>query len=109
MTHALITCPWNNGVGISAFNCVSDHRIEAKQALQLQFDMEGHLELPVVWVWAVSWSYIWETRTVAKKPELYKIRADLEARVSFLRETRRHKGTAISIASMINNLHNNGC
>ena len=53
-----------------------------------------HQELPVVWFLAVAWSSMWESRKLSRGPELYRIRADLEAKVSLLRETRQSESAA---------------
>ena len=41
---------------------------------------------------------------MGKKPELYMVRADLEAKVSLLRETRKFNNQAEMITTMITNL-----
>ena len=46
---------------------------------------------------------IWDSRKMGRRPELYKVRADLEAKVSLLRET-RHSETAEIISLMISRL-----
>ena len=57
-----------------------------------------------MWFLAVAWNSIWESRRVGKRPELYKVRADLEAKVSLLRETSRHSESAEKISTMISKL-----
>ena len=71
--------------------------------MQLQLDLESSLELPVVWFLAGAWSSIWESRKLGRRTELYKVRADLEAKVSLLRET-RHGEAAEHISLMISKL-----
>ena len=78
--------------------------MQDQDVLHLQIDLEDHLQLPVVFVLAVVWSMIWESRRLGRRPELYKVRAELEARVSLLRETRRHAEAADEITSIISNL-----
>ena len=75
-----------------------------EQAIRLHFDIEDSYELPVVWFLAVSWASIWDGRMAGKSPELYRVRADLEAKVSMLRETRRFEADAEKITEMINNM-----
>ena len=72
-----------------------------EQALRLQFESEETSELPVVWFLAVSWTAIWEARLLGKRPELYRVRADLEAKISLLRETRLFNDAAGKISTMI--------
>ena len=87
-------------------NCASGYVTEltGEQAVRLQFETEESFELPVVWFLAVSWISIWEARLLGKKPELYMVRADLEAKVSLLRETRKFNNQAEMITTMITNL-----
>ena len=85
LLHALIRCPGNQGTGQAVLHCLplqaglQDHCV-----LKLQIDLEDPLELPVVWFLATAWNSIWESRRLGKRPELYKVRADLEAKVSLL-------------------------
>ena len=53
------------------------------QALRLKIETKESLELPVVWFLAVSWTSIWEARILGRMPDLYKVRADLEAKEPF--------------------------
>ena len=47
--------------------------------------------VPIVWMLAVAWASMGEARRVRKRSELYKVRDYLVAKVSLLRETRKHK------------------
>ena len=101
--HALVRCPANQGIGEAVLGCLSDDiqdGVPDDEVLQLHLPLEADLELPVVWFLAVAWNAIWECRKTGKRPELYKVRADLEAKVSLLRETRHHDA-ADQIRSMI--------
>ena len=105
LVHALIRCPGNQGVGQAVLHClppasagIGDHKV-----LKLQLQLDNSFEFPAVWFLAVAWFSIWESRKLNKRPELYKVRADLEAKVSLLRETRRHS-EAEEISSMISML-----
>ena len=60
-------------------------------------------ELPVVWFLAVAWMNIWSTRKSTRRLEYYKVRADLEAKVSLLRET-RFSIAAARVGEFINRL-----
>ena len=85
-------------------HCLPDELGQQDQhVLQLQLDLQDPHELPVVWFLAVAWSSIWESRRLGRRPELYRVRADLEAKVSLLRET-RHVEAAEEISSMISKL-----
>ena len=98
LVHALVTCAGNMGVGRSVLDSVSRF---VDKLTDVQFETEESLELPVVWFLAVSWSTIWEARLLGRRPELYRVRADLEAKVSLLRETRKLINVAEKISSMI--------
>ena len=76
----------------------------ADKVLKLQLVLEDPYEYPAVWFLAAAWLSIWEIMIVGKRPELYKVRADLEAKVSLLRETRRHSESAEVISIMLSNL-----
>ena len=89
LVHALIRCPGNQGVGQAVLQCLPPgDELQDQSVLKLQLDVEEPLQLPVVWFLAVAWLSLWESRKLGKRPELYKVRADLEAKVSLLRETR---------------------
>ena len=104
LVHALVRCPGNQGVGQAVMHCIPQQAGHQDQYfVKLQLDLEDHLELPVVWFLAAAWSLIWERRKQGKRPELYKVRAELEAKVSLLRET-RHQPAAEIISSMISKL-----
>ena len=106
--HALVTCAGNGSVGRSVLDSVAAHigvgGMTDEQAIRLHFDIEDSNELPVVWFLAVSWASMWDARMAGKRPELYRVRADLEAKVSMLRETRRYKDDAEKVTTMINNM-----
>ena len=105
LVHALFRCPGNHGIVQSVLDCLPLLTgVQDQDVLHLQIDLEDQLQLPVVFVLAVAWSSIWESRRVGRRPELYKVRAELEARVSLLRETRRHAEAAVIIKSIISNL-----
>ena len=91
------------GVGRAVIDGVR-HFVPDEKAVRLQFTTEESLELPTVWVLAVSWWNIWEARLAGKRPELYTVRADLEAKVSLLRETRQHVNNVVMIEEIINQI-----
>ena len=103
LVHAFVTCSGNMGVGMAVLDSVSSfvNGMTEEQALRLQFESEETSELPVVWFLAVSWTAIWEARLLGKRPELYRVRADLEAKISLLRETRLFNDAAGKISTMI--------
>ena len=104
LEHALIRCPGNQGVGQTLLHCLPPgNGLQGQDVLQLQLDVDEPLQLPVVWFLAAAWLSLWESRRRGKRPELYKVRADLEAKVSLLRET-RHAEAAGRITLLISKL-----
>ena len=104
LEHALVTCPANQGAGVALLAALpTEARVEGQLALRLQLPVADQHELPVVWFLSVGWCSIWEQRCCGNKPELYKVRADLEAKISILRKT-RYSDPAAEITSMINRL-----
>ena len=102
--HALIRCPANQGIGEAVLLCLPiQNDVQDQHVLQLQLDLDSPLELPAVWFLAAAWSSLWESRKIGRRPELYKVRADLEAKVSLLRRT-RHSEAADQISLMISKL-----
>ena len=92
LTHALILCPGNNGIGIKYLDAVKSHvpDITAESALLLKFESNTSMELAIVWFLSMAWKMIWDARSNGKKPELYKIRSEMEARIALLRTTRSY-------------------
>ena len=63
--------------------------ITVEEAVRLEFNVEESVELSLVWFTAVAWSTLWNLRIKKTRPQLYLVRAELEAKISFLRECRR--------------------
>ena len=104
LEHALIRCPGNQDIGQALLHCLPPgNGLLDQDALKLQIDVDEPLQLPVVWFLAAAWLSLWESRRLGKRPELYKVRADLEAKVSLLRET-RHGEAAAKITLLISKL-----
>ena len=61
--------------------------IIAEGALLIHFESDTTLELSIVWFLSLVWMMIWEARANGKKPVLYKIRNEIEARIALLRIT----------------------
>ena len=77
--------------------------ISKSEALTLHFDVDEEMELPLVWLTCNVLHKIWDFRKEKKKCDLVRVRADLEAKVSLLRET-RHKESAKTISKMLSKL-----
>ena len=88
--HALVLCEGNMGVGKRVMRCLESvvPSIEVEAVLRLELGVEEDLELPVIWMISTVFSAIWKLRTDKSRVQLYKIRAQLEAKVNLLRETR---------------------
>ena len=56
--------------------------------MRLELDVDQELEYPLVWLLATVFQAIWSIRVVKSKVQLYEIRAQLEAKINLLRETR---------------------
>lgn len=61
---------------------------EVEQLLQLNFGVEESQELALVWWLAAGFMAIWNLRSAGKRVDQYLIRAQLEAKINLLRETR---------------------
>ena len=80
----------NDGVGIRLLNKLRGllPGLEVEAALRLDMKLEQDLELPVVWLLATVLHSVWTLRQAGGKVQLYFVRAQLEARINLLRETR---------------------
>ena len=78
------------GVGHRVLRCLESvvPSIEVEAVLRLELGVEEDLELPVVWMISTVFSAIWKLRADKSRVQLYEIRAQLEAKVNLLRETR---------------------
>ena len=77
--------------------------LNPSMVLTLNFQVEEDLELPMVWLTTNILMKIWDFRKEKKRCDLVLVRADLEARVSLLRES-RFKEASVSISHMLLNL-----
>ena len=103
LQHGLIDCIGNQGVGHAVLNCLPLDSVNKVKVLKLQLQLDNDVELPVVWFLSAAWLSIWETRKSGRRPKLYQLRSDLEAKVNMLQET-RHAEAARLISIMISKL-----
>ena len=104
LQHSLIHCDFNDGVGKKIIQCVSQSQAQNHLSiLKLNFKTQQDNVLPVLWILAIVWKEIWEKRKIFQRPELFTIRAKLEAQISILRETRRLKDDQYSGSHSYNN------
>ena len=77
-----------------------DENIQIEQVLRLELNVEEELELPLVWMLASVFLIVWDLRTTKSRVQLYEVRAQLEAKVNLLRET-RHSSSAIKLDQLV--------
>ena len=77
-----------------------DANIEVEQVLRLELNVEEELELPLVWFVASVFLIVWNLRTTKSRVQLYEVRAQLEAKVNLLRET-RHSNSATILDQLV--------
>ena len=99
LVHALVHCPGNNGVGASILSCITRY----VPGISVE-EVEENVELPLVWSLAVAWHALWKLRLNKTRPQLYLVRAELEAKVSLLRECRRFSNAIGAIDTIIGNI-----
>ena len=104
--HALLHCPGNNGVGVSILSSIQSlvPNLQAQDAICLDLNVDDTLELPIVWALAVAWSSLWDLRQKRTRPQLYFVRAQMEARIALLRECRRFRDASDTIDTIIGTL-----
>ena len=95
LPHALILCDGNNGVGHRVFRCLQNFvpDLDVESALRLELKVGEDLELPLVWLLATVFLSIWKLRVERSRVQLYEVRAQLEAKINLLRETRFRNAT----------------
>ena len=95
--HALLECLGNNGVGASLMRCLRnfDQTVETEQVLRLELNVEEDFELPLVWMIASLFLIVWDLITTKSRIQLYEVRAQLEAKINLLRETRHSDAATI--------------
>ena len=73
----------------------SDFIIAVEAALRLEISVEEEEELPLIWLLSATLLSIWEQRQLHLKVQPYLVRAQLEAKVNLLRETRHENCSTI--------------
>ena len=66
--------------------------------------VDDSLELPLVWSMAVAWLALWNLRQKKTRPQLYLVRAEMEAKVALLRECRKFSNDVALIDTIIGTL-----
>ena len=81
----------NNDAGPALVAVLRDHMptINMEKIMRLEFtDLEEDMEYPAVWFTAAFLPAIWERRQSGTRIRCYEIRAEIEGKISLLRETR---------------------
>ena len=78
--------------------------LQAEDAICLDFNVDESLELPIVWALAVAWISLWDLRQKRIRPQLYLVRAQLEARIALLRECRRFANVSATVDTIIESI-----
>ena len=107
LAHALLDCQANDGVGGQLLEClrVVQPGLQAEAALRLDLQVEDDEELPLVWIIATVLSTLWNLRQSGSKIRRYLIRAQMEASINILRDT-RHKDVSDKIERLAENFFN---
>ena len=96
LQHALIHCCGNNGVGVRLVELaqVLAPGVGVDRLLHLDVVVEEDDEFACVWWLAAGLMAIWNLRKSGKKVEQYLVRAQLEAKINLLRETKYVKAVS---------------
>ena len=76
------------GSKLLATVAIYDTLVTPSKLLRLEFEAESDLEMPLVWIRAQSLLYMWGVRCSGKIVNPTLTRANLESKISLLRETR---------------------
>ena len=102
--HAFFSCPYSTTAGQALLGflhlVVPDLSPEAALHLEFGQDLQEQEQLATVCLLATGLKYIWSTRMEKKLVILYKMRAEIEAKISVLRRT-SHSGAGDLMADMI--------
>ena len=105
--HALFDCIKNMGVGLALLGCAQqvlpDMSAEAAVLLDFQRCLPEEENLALQCILVTGMKYIWETRLAKKVVAKFRMRAEMEAKVSILRTT-RFQSSAVRMAELISTL-----
>jgi hypothetical protein len=103
--HAFFQCQHNMLSGLALLGylqvLVPDLSPEAALRLELGRQLSDREELATMYMLSIGLKYIWEARVERKQVRVYKMRSEVEARVSILRKT-RHTEAGNLMLEMIN-------
>ena len=101
--HALLNCSKNEDVNIwvISFTRKVVPNCSLLDIVTLNLDINEDMKYPLVWALSHVFSLIWHLRMNKKSVSLFNIRADMEARINFLRTT-RVSGLADKLENLLN-------
>ena len=79
---------------------VPDLSPEAALRLELGMQLSEREELATMFMLSIGLKYIWEARVERKQVRLYKMRSEVEARVTILRKTRHTEAGNLMLEMM---------
>ena len=105
LEHCFFYCNLTRTVGTQVLNlCLTFcPGITPSQVLRLELHVDQTKETPIIWIVTQFLMNIWQARVKGKKPDLFKVRSDLESKVNLLRET-RYNNMSLMITEMLKNL-----
>ena len=102
--NAFVQCHHNMLVGLALLGylqaVVPDLSPEAALRLELGMQLSEMEELATMYVLSIGLKYIWEARVERKQVRLYKMRSEVEARVTILRKTRHTEAGNLMLEMM---------
>jgi hypothetical protein len=105
LVHSFFNCVKTRVVGRSLLTALRQHdpSVTPSGLLRLEFQEEGDMERPLVWMTAHILNYMWITRTNGRVVDLVLTRAMLESKINLLRET-RYSNEVNLLVEIFNNL-----
>ena len=96
-------CSFNDGAGQFLLDLLHGHSpaLQPNQVVLLDLDVQGELQLPLVYLIASVLSQVWTFRKEKRPCHLASIRAALEAGVNIMRKS-RHSKAAEKLSSILN-------
>ena len=90
LEHCFFNCIKTKEVGSWLLSLIKQYDPTTSSAtlIKLEFETSGATEMPLVWLTAHALLYIWGMRLNGKTASLILTRANLESKISLLRETR---------------------
>ena len=105
LSHSLVYCQANQQVGRNLLEVLRLHQpnLTTAAVLRLEIEVDEEIELPLVWLTAATFLSIFEQRKACSRVQPHLTRAQLEAKVNILRETRL-ANLALQLKELIKNM-----